>query len=217
MSLQPHNFQHLPCWYYSPQEIKSTRLWRPPMAAYVKQVSWKSAKCFKAEMVRLGHTDTQHGDLNNLLCYAFSTKVHYKSDRPLYVRRWFKCKHYVTFKWNWKSWMHPRRGSCRLLGYPNVARPINLSIFHSRTHARTHSISQSTKQPICPVVCHDTICLWSHYGLLRNTSNTRARALTHTVSYIHLLFTSSGLYYYYWYYYTHSSPNNSSFHISNLP
>jgi hypothetical protein len=52
-------------------------------------------------------------------------------------------------KWNWKSWMHPRRGSCRLLGYPNVARPINLSIFHARTHSLNQSIDQTTHLSSC--------------------------------------------------------------------
>jgi hypothetical protein len=165
-------------------------LWIPPMAAYVKQVSWKSAKCFKGEMVRRRHTDTQHGDINSLLCYSFSRQVHHKSDLLLYVSRCFKSKHCITSN---GTGSHECIWEEEVVGYSNVARPINLSIFHSRTHSINQSLNQSNNPSVqlCVMTLHVTVIT------LRVTAKhikyTHARELTHTVSYTLLLSTSSGL------------------------
>lgn len=60
--------------------------------------------------------------------------------------------------------------------------------------------------------------LLSHYGLLRNTSNTYTRVNSRTQWVTLFCFLLAAAYYYsYWHYYTHSSRNNFSFHISSLP
>jgi len=163
-------------------------------------------------MVRRGHTDTKHSDLNSLLCYSFSRKAHHKSNLLLYVSRCFKSKHYITSN---GTGGHECIREEEVVGYSNAVRPINLSIFHSRTHSLNQSIGQTTHPSSC--VSWHYMSLRSHYRLLRNTSNTHARVHSRT-QWITLscFLLAADYYYYYWHYYTHSSPNNFSFHIFNL-
>jgi hypothetical protein len=145
-------------------------------------------------MVRRGHTNTQHGDLNSLFCHSFSTKVHHKSDLLLYVSRCFKFKHYIT---SLGTGGHECIREEEAVGYSNVAGPINLLIFHSRTHSLTHSLTQSINRPNNPSV---QLCVMTLYVtvitlrvIAKHIKYTRVRALTHTVSYTLLPFTSRGL------------------------
>jgi hypothetical protein len=134
----------------------------------------------------------------------------------LYVSRCFKSKHYIKSN---GTGGHACIREEEVVGYSKVARPINLSIFHSRTYSLNQSIIQSTKQPICPDVCLNIICHCDHITVYCETHQIHTRACNHAYSTIHsLAFYSSGLLLLLLtLLHTHSSPNNFSFHISDLP